>query len=299
MIGSILGDIAGSIYEFNANREKPKELFVSQDKITDDTILTVTLMETILLVDKDAIKNKPDYERLYKEYLRSLYCRLIDGKVNRMYPNPMGGYGAKFLRWVKSGMKDNNRSKGNGACMNIAPLGFLANSDDTAEWYIDTFVTLTHDHPESIRAAKCLLGCIIRARQGMSKDEIMDYVTYNYYPMDFGSYERLQREYKYTELVEDTVPQAIYCALTSNSLEDAISRAISIGGDADTLGAICGGLAEALYPITKKEDLMRYLRIIKNAGLGAKDFQYLLNYYIEMGITPEEYMSNIDYEYLD
>lgn len=291
MIGSILGDIAGSIYEFNENREEPKKLFVPSDEITDDTVMNIALMRALVLYNYESrilptIKTDEDRKNLLlRHYKNSIWG------LTKSHPNPMGGYGFRFRNWLNGGMNGNSKSKGNGAAMNLAPIGFLCNTDESAEWFINVVVPLTHDDPESIRAAKCLVECIIRARNGMSQNEIMDYVTFNYYPMDFGSYERLQREYKYTELVEDTVPQAIYCALTSNSLEDAISRAISIGGDADTLGAICGGLAEALYPINKVEDGIRYLNIMRNAGMNGRDFRYLNAFYTPLEFTPEKSIS--------
>ena len=107
---------------------------------------------------------------------------------------------------------------------------------------------VTHNHPEGLKGAEATATAIYMARSGNSILEIRDFIDKNYYPMNF-TLEGIRSTYKFNETCQDTVPQALMAFFESTDFEDAIRNAISIGGDSDTLAAICGGVAEAYYGI--------------------------------------------------
>lgn len=243
MFGTFLGDIAGSYWEFRQNRVCPNPLFSRNDFFTDDSVLTMALIDTMRqLIREKRMDDVPYVRDLYRDNL----CHMV-----WEYPN--SGYGERFLTWATIGFPETNPSKGNGCAMKSGPMGF-AFDDDTSLIAFNRIITgLTHDTPEALKATECQLRCILRARKGATKVELADFITQNYYPLAYGSYASLQKTHVYTMLAEETVPPALYCFLCSTSFEDALSKAVSIGGDADTLAAIVGPLAEAFYGFSEKE----------------------------------------------
>ena len=136
--------------------------------------------------------------------------------------------------------------------MRVSPIPYLSSSLEECKALTRRITGVTHDHPDSYRAAECVATSIYLALEGKGREGIRKNIL-SYYPEVEGmTYEVLNSEYRYTELAKDTVPQAMACFLESKDFEDALSMAVSIGGDADTLGAITGGLAEAFYGWTEE-----------------------------------------------
>ena len=227
MIGAIIGDTVGSIYEFDNHRSKKFELFSEDCFLTDDSIMTLAVMEIMkrrIYNDKDAI---------------------IDTLKTWGRAYPHRGYGGVFGYWLDSDSRDAYNSYGNGAAMRISPVGYYANSEDEVKEAARAITEVTHNHPEGLKGAEVTAMCIYYAKIGKNKEFIKDYAS-RYYNLDFD-YDELKRTYKFNETCQDTVPQAIYAFLISTDFEDAIRTAVSIGGDSDTLACITGGIAEAYY----------------------------------------------------
>lgn len=146
-----------------------------------------------------------------------------------------------------------NGSAGNGSAMRVSPIPYLSSSLEECKALTRRITGVTHDHPDRYRAAECVATSIYLALEAKTREEIRKNIL-SYYPEVEGmTYETLNREYRYTELARDTVLQAMACFLESKDFEDALSMAVSISGDADTLGAITGGLAGAFYGWTEVE----------------------------------------------
>lgn len=234
MIGSIIGDIVGSIYEFDNIKTKNFPLFSQNSTWTDDTILTIATAHWIL----DG-GGKADIGRYYSRY-------------GLTYRHPMGGYGDRFERWLKKSRKgifDAYNSCGNGSAMRVGPIGWAYNSCEDILSAAEISAGCTHSHPEGIKGAEAVAICILMARQGKSKDEIRSEISLRFaYDLKF-SCEDIRQTYKWGSTCQDTVPQAIVAFLDGENLEDCIRNAISIGGDSDTIGCITGSIAEAFYEV--------------------------------------------------
>ena len=241
MLGAIIGDTIGSRFEFNNKRSKDFELFTNDSELTDDSIMTLAVADILL---NNKINDTNQIIDTLKEW-GNLY--------------PYAGYGGMFRRWLFSNERKPYNSYGNGSAMRISPVGFLAQSEEEVIDWATKVTEITHNHPEGIKGAIVTAMCIYYAKNGKDKNFIMDYVK-QYYDIDFD-YEELKKTYYFNETCQETVPQAIYCFLISNSYEDCIRTCVSIGGDTDTVCAIAGGIAEAFYkiPLVIKFNILKYL----------------------------------------
>ena len=233
MLGAIIGDIVGSRFEWNNIKTKEFEFLTYKCSPTDDSIMTLALAQAILV-------SKPDCSDLSKNAVECMQA------VGRNYPDC--GYGGKFRQWMFSDNPQPYNSFGNGAAMRVSPAGFAATSLDEAKLLAKRITEVTHNHPEGLKGAEATVVAIYMARTGCSILEIRDYIDKNYYPMNF-TLDGIRATYRFNETCQATVPQALAAFFESTSFEDAIRNAISIGGDSDTLAAICGGVAEAYYGI--------------------------------------------------
>ena len=237
MLGAIIGDIAGSRFEFHNIKTKDFELLTSIGgcQVTDDSIMTLAVAKAIL-------NCKGSFERLEQEAVSCMQA------LGRQYPNPCGGYGARFNAWLFSDHPLPYNSFGNGAAMRVSPCGFAASSLEEAIAMARSVTKVTHNHPEGLKGAEAVTAAIYLARTGKSMLEIRDFIETRYYKIDF-TIDSIRSTYKFNETCQDTVPQAMEAFFESTGFEDAIRNAISIGGDSDTLAAITGGIAEAYYGI--------------------------------------------------
>ena len=233
MLGAIIGDIVGSRFEWNNNRSKEFEFLTYKCFPTDDSIMTLALAQAILV-------SKPDHSDLGKNAVDCMRA------VGKNYPNC--GYGGGFYNWMFSDNPQPYNSFGNGAAMRVSAAGFAANSLEDAIEMSRLITEVTHNHPEGIKGAEATTVAIYMARTGSSILEIRDYIDKHYYSMNF-TLDSIRDTYQFNETCQDTVPQALMAFFESKSFEDAIRNAISIGGDSDTLAAICGGVAEAYYGV--------------------------------------------------
>lgn len=231
MIGAIIGDIAGSRFEFTNAPEKGFKLYTNDCDFTDDTICTVAIA--------DAILNGKDYKTALLEWCRR-------------YPEPMGGYGNRFYNWINADNPEPNNSCGNGSAMRVSPVGWLF--DDIKEIAAEAKRTaeVSHNHPEGIKGAQCVATVIYWLRtQRVTKRELAHAVEkrFGYEIPSLDDVYRIGREGHFDATCQETVPMAIRCFIESDSFEDAIRKAIKANGDTDTKADITGAIAEAYYDI--------------------------------------------------
>ena len=240
MLGTIIGDIVGSRFEWNNIKTKEFDFLTYKCSATDDSIMSLAVAQAIL-----------DCKGNYANLGNAAVSRMQE--IGRPYPNC--GFEGMFYQWIYSDDPQPYGSFGNGAAMRVSACGFAANSLDEAIALSKAVTEVTHNHPEGIKGAEATAVAIYLAREGKSILEIRDYIDKHYYPMDF-TLDGIRDTYEFNETCQNTVPQAIMAFLESTDFEDAIRNAISIGGDSDTLAAITGGIAEAYYGITT--DIRKY-----------------------------------------
>ena len=236
MIGAIIGDIIGSTYEFIDNvKDKNFELFVPYSMTTDDSIMSLAVGQALVNTykEKDTIK-------IQNELIKQMQ------KFGRKYP--YSGYGLKFKVWLREENPKPYNSFGNGSGMRVSSVAWLYNNLEDINKYAEITASVSHNHPEGIKGAEATAVAIYLAKIGKDISEIRDFITKNYYTLDF-TLDEIRDTYEFNETSQNTVPQALQAFFESTNFEDAIRNAISIGGDSDTLAAICGGIAEAYYGI--------------------------------------------------
>ena len=224
MFGAIAGDIIGSAYEWHYTKSPDFELFTSQSTPTDDTVLTIAVADCIL--------HGKDYAATLKEY-------------GRRYPG--AGYGGMFLKWLGSNSLTPYNSFGNGSAMRVSPVGFAFSSLDTVSREAEKSAAVTHNHPEGIKGAQAIATSIFLAKSGESKERIRNYIEKSYGYNLQQTIDEIRPSYRFDETCQGSVPQAIIAFLESNSYEDAVRKAVSLGGDSDTLACMTGGIAQAYY----------------------------------------------------
>lgn len=229
MWGSIIGDLAGSVYEFSQIKEVTPvvvdELIRDDAFYSDDTILMVAIV--------DAILNDRDYNK----YLREYGLEFIDYKPD-VTPYFKTSFSPGFIKWLKG--NEEGLSMGNGAMMRIAPVGYLFNDLDTVREESKKATTPSHNNSDSIKSARIVASIIYLARSGYSKEEIIELLDLDISFKPFS---------KFNYTCSDTIGNCLYALFTTDSFENALREVISYGGDTDTNACIVGGMAEAFYGV--------------------------------------------------
>ncbi len=224
MVGAIIGDIVGSIYEHHNIKRTDFPLFGRSCRFTDDTVLTVAVADAILC-------GAP-----YAEKLREWHA---------LYPH--AGYGGSFRRWASTPGAGPYNSWGNGSAMRVSPVGYAF---DTIGRVLDeaaSSAAATHDHPEGIKGARAVAAAVFMARTGSSKDDIRHFVE-----SEFGydltrTIDGIRPSYRFDVSCQGSVPEALIAFMESVDFEDAVRKAVSLGGDSDTIACIAGAVAGAFY----------------------------------------------------
>jgi ADP-ribosylglycohydrolase len=224
MIGAIAGDIIGSVYESHSWKTTEFALFTANSTFTDDTVLTVAVA--------DCIPNGKDYATTFKQYARKY---------------PYAGFGGMFFRWVKGDSLEPYNSFGNGSAMRVSPVGFAFGTLEDVLAEARRSAEVTHNHPEGIKGAQAVAAAIFLARQEESKSKIKDFIEKNFGYNLNETLEEIRPHYYFDETCQGSVPQAIIAFLESDTFEDAVRKAVSLGGDSDTLACMAGGIAQAYY----------------------------------------------------
>jgi ADP-ribosyl-[dinitrogen reductase] hydrolase len=231
MLGAIIGDMVGSIYEFRNYKATDFEPFLSRSAyFTDDTIMTIAVADG-LLNNRDPQDSLRDWGRRY-------------------WSN--GGWGQRFASWLSTPDPQPYDSFGNGAAMRISAVAWLSDSYEEAMRNADRFTEISHNHPEGMKAARATVSAIWWAREGLSADQIRQRIVEVFeYDLDRTT-DEIRPTYFFSEASQKSVPEALVCALEGNSYEEVVRLAISIGGDSDTIAAIAGSVAEARFGIPEK-----------------------------------------------
>ena len=250
MFGAISGDTVGSAYEFNNTKDYNFSLFTGESSFTDDSVMTMAVADWLLT----------DQGHSYQGLEDSIVRFAND------FPCPMGGYGTGFYFWLfhPAGLDPFDArygdspyeslagrhpygSFGNGSAMRASAVGWFFDTLEETERVASISAAITHNHPEGIKGAQATAAAIYLARTGKTRDEIRDYIE-NTYGYDLHkTWEYWHPIYDWEDRCQGTVPQAIIAFLDSTDFEDAIRKAVSLGGDSDTLACITGGIAEAFY----------------------------------------------------
>lgn len=233
MYGAIIGDIIGSAYEFRRVKHKCFILFPLIASVTDDSIMTVAVAQALL----EWQTRGGDLHDAMVRHMRQL---------GREYPNPVGDYGGRFKRWLRSHDPQPYKSCGNGSAMRVSPCGLLATSLEEALELAKISAEVTHNSYEGIKGAQAVAAAVYLAKTGCSKAEIRRYISKNFYPLN-QTLAEIRPNYRFNGTCQGSVPQSIIAFLESGNYEDAIRNAVSLGGDADTMAAIAGSIAWSYY----------------------------------------------------
>jgi len=224
MLGAMIGDIVGSVYEWNNIKTTDFELFKTECTFTDDTVLTAATAK--------ALMRGLSYTDVYQDF-----GRRYEGR----------GYGGNFGQWIYANDPQPYNSWGNGSAMRVSPVGFAFDSVDEVLAEAERSAEVTHNHPEGIKGAQSTALAILLARQGVEKPDIRQEITQRFgYDLD-RTLAEIRPGYQFDVSCQGSVPEAIIAFLESENYEDAIRKAISLGGDSDTIACITGGIAEAFY----------------------------------------------------
>ena len=237
MYGAILGDMIGAPYEFDrGDKTKEFELFNSNVRYTDDTVMTLAIEFALLTTEKDA-----DEAVMKEKFVSSMQ------DFGRRYAQ--GEYGGRFARWLDSEDPQPYNSWGNGSAMRVSSIGWyfdsLERTREVARWSAE----VTHNHPEGIKGAESVASAIYLLRTGKSKDEVKQYIIDEFGYNLSRSCDDIRPTYHHVESCQETVPEAITAFLEGIDFEDCIRTAVSLGGDCDTLTCITGSLAEAFFEV--------------------------------------------------
>lgn len=239
MLGAMIGDLVGSVYEWHNHKDKDFQPLISPRAFfTDDSVLTVAVA--------DAFLNGRDLVASFKDW-------------GGRYPD--SGWGGHFHRWLFSEDTQPYNSLGNGSAMRCSPAAWLARDLDEALALARKSAEVTHDHPEGIKGAQATVMAIFLARQGLDSMTIREHVAaFSGYDL-WRTVDGIRPAYRFDETCPGSVPEAIICALEATDFEDAIRNTISIGGDSDTIAAIAGSIAEARFGIPTDIGITAWARL--------------------------------------
>jgi ADP-ribosylglycohydrolase len=224
MLGAVAGDVIGSVYEASPVKTTDFDLFSPRSRFTDDTVLTVATA--------DALLGDGDYAGVYRRH-------------GRAYPN--AGYGGSFYRWLLDEDAGPYNSWGNGAAMRVSPVGFALDTIDEVLAEAARSAAVTHNHPEGIKGAQATALAVFLARSGADKTSIRLAIEERFGYDLARSLDAIRPTYRFDVSCQGSVPESLIAFLESTDYESAVRNAVSLGGDADTMACIAGGVAQAFY----------------------------------------------------
>ena len=240
MIGAIIGDIVGSVYEFGGIKTKEFPLFGDANgercRFTDDSAMTLAVAGAMI----DFAGEGGSLPECAVRWMQL---------VGRRYRNR--GYGGTFIRWLMTDDPAPYNSFGNGSAMRVSPVAWAAESLEEALRFSDAVTGVSHDHPEGMKGARAVAACVYLARTGADKAAIRDYVREHFYPLE-ETLAEIRPGYGFDVTCQGSVPQAIQAFLEAESFEDAVRSAVSLGGDSDTQAAIAGSIAGPYFGVPRE-----------------------------------------------
>ncbi len=243
MLGAIIGDIVGSQYEWQEFKRKEFTLFTSACKFTDDTLMTLAIGEAFLL------RRGKWQERGFQKFV-------VERMVKMGREHQANSWGGNFFKWFMERPVPYG-SCGNGAAMRVSSVGWISECEEDVKYFSRLVTEVSHDHEEGIRGAEAVAMAIYLSRIGKPMDYIKERMIEYYPKIKNMTVDKIRPTYGIDGLgnfitCQGSVPEAIVCFLESVSFEDAVRNAISLGGDADTQGAIAGSIAEAYYGVSEE-----------------------------------------------
>lgn len=236
ILGAVLGDIIGSRFEWVNYKAKDFELFNEKCFFTDDSVMTLAVGQAL----KECYG---DYADLSKEAIKSMQS------IGKQYFDC--DYGGSFRLWLNSPYPEPYNSWGNGAAMRVSACAYFATSLEEAKDLSYKVTAVTHNHKEGLKGAEATTVATYMALHGSTKEEIREYITNNYYTLEF-TLDDIRADYEFDVSCQGSVPQALQAFFESTDYEDAIRNAVSIGGDSDTIAAISGAVAGAYYGVPEE-----------------------------------------------
>lgn len=255
MIGALLGDMVGSVFEFHPIKRKDFLLLSDKSSFTDDSVMTLAVCQATLdfieTYTDDSLYWNPKNEEKYKSMV-------IDSMKSWGYVYPFAGYGGMFRRWLFSKESLPYNSFGNGSAMRVSSIPWLFDNINDVQTFSKWQAEVTHNHPEGVKGAQAIASATFYARQGHDKEYIINKIR-----NQFGYYltqtlNDIRPSYKFDVTCQGSVPEAIECFIESSCTVDAIRNAVSLGGDCDTQGAMAGAIAEAFYGRFTQDILITY-----------------------------------------
>ena len=231
MLGAVAGDIIGSVYEFQNVKSTDFELFTPWSTFTDDSVMTLAVAKWLM---EDKTHSQHHLIRCMQE-------------LGQKYPK--AGYGGNFDWWLRQENPRPYESWGNGSGMRVSPVGLYAKTLNEALALAAVTASVSHNHPEGIKGAQAIATSVFLCKEGKSKQEIKAYVEMTFgYNLD-RTIDEIRPNYYFDVSCQGSVPEAIIAFLEGNSFEEVVRQAISLGGDADTIGCMAGAIAACIYPI--------------------------------------------------
>ena len=253
MLGAIMGDIAGSRFEWKEWKSKDFVFLTDSNHFTDDGLMTLGIARAFVL-------NKGKWhESDFQQKVIDSMVHVAKPYFNRRW------WGANFYKWLTESQTPYN-SWGNGSAMRVSSVGWIADSEEEVKYFSKLVTEVSHDHPEGIKGAEAVAMAIYLARNGTNMATIRQRMI-GYYPrIEKMTVDNIRPGYGIDDQggfisCQGSVPEAIVCFLEATSTEDAIRNAISLGGDADTQAAITGSMAEAYFgvPFELEDKTLTYL----------------------------------------
>lgn len=231
ILGAIAGDVIGSVYEFNPTKDYNFELLDERMEITDDSIMTIAVADWIL------------HDPTHNPTILTERMRYWGNK----YRYPMGSYGGTFSTWLSRRDMEAYGSWGNGSAMRVSPVGFFYSTLEEVLRIARISAEVTHNHPQGVKGAQATAAAIFLARTGATKEAIRQYISTQFGYSLTQTCDDIRPTYRFEPSCQQTVPQSLIAFLDSKDYEDAVRLTVSLGGDADTMGAITGAVAAAFY----------------------------------------------------
>ena len=239
IIGAICGDIIGLPYEFRGTRTKDFNFELKLNDFSDDTILTVAVAHWLM--------GNRTTESLRQHYI-DYALRFRDKNV----------WGRGFQAWFESGGTiDRKGVTSNGAAMRVTPIGYASDDQQEVLRLAELSARITHDSDEAARGAQAVAASVFMARKGFSKEDMCNYLESTFGYNMRRSIEEIRKDYQFEIECDKCVPESIICWLQSETYEQAVRNAVSLGGDADTMASIAGGIAAATPGIEVPIELAR------------------------------------------
>ncbi len=238
MLGAIIGDTIGSVFEWHNTKKTRFPLFTKYSRPTDDSVMTIAVADALMQT------YGMDDEIVRKALVKSMQY------YGLKYPD--AGYGGKFYDWIRQADPQPYGSWGNGSAMRVSPVGWLYDDLTTVLHMAELTAAVSHDHPEAIKGAKAIAAAVLFARKGWDKAQIKSFIEDMFgYDLD-TTLDEIRPRYRFDVSCQGSVPQAIRAFLEGDSYEQCIRLAISIGGDSDTIACMAGAIAEPYYRIPKE-----------------------------------------------